>query len=72
MHFEWSRAIMQGRKGVMILVDIERLKKAIQKFDFDTHISRGDSSSPCTVGEYRQLVESIERLFCDFLDELKK
>lgn len=56
----------------MILVDTERLEKAIRRFRFYTHIPQGNDDEPCTVGEYKQLVDRIERLFRVFLDELKK
>lgn len=54
------------------MVDTDRLRKALKHFSWETHLSNGNSSDPCTVGDYKQLVSSIEKVLRVFIDELEQ
>lgn len=54
------------------MVDTDRLRKALKTFSWDTHQSNGNSSDPCTIRDYNNLVQSIEKVLRVFIDELER
>lgn len=54
------------------MIDTQKLRKAIQRFEFDAGPNNGDRSAPATVGDIKKLQKRIAEVLSVFVDELEQ
>ena len=54
------------------MVDIEKLRSAIRRFESSSAPHSWSSSSPATIGDINKLRASIKSVLKEFVDELEK
>ena len=54
------------------MVDTQKLRNAIKRFEFDAGPNNGDRSRPATIGDIKKLQKRIAEVLSVFVDELEQ
>lgn len=54
------------------MADIERMLRAIQKFEFASRPTNANDSAPCTVGDLNRLIDNLSKVLKTIVSESEK
>lgn len=54
-----------------VLIDMDKLRKAVRSFAFHARPSSANDATPCTVGDLNEVIADVRKVLEAFIDEIE-